>query len=194
MTNDQSDISNIVRRAQGGDAAAFSELYTRYAADVLRFLYVRLRENELAQDLTQEVFMRVLRSIRGLDYRGEKLFLGWLYTITNNVLIGHVRRKRALTSPLDDRLDLVDPRGHDAVTAVSDRLMLQQALNRLTNDQQQVLTLKFFGGLSNQEIAHVLRRSEGAVKALQHRALHMMHEILTSEEQESLMVRAVGEP
>jgi RNA polymerase sigma-70 factor (ECF subfamily) len=156
-------------------------------------LYVRVRENELAQDLTQEVFMRVLRSIRALEYRGEKLFLGWLYTITNNVLIGHMRRKRAITAPLDERIEIVDPRGQDEVLAISDRLMLQQALNRLTDDQQQVLTLKFFGGLSNQEIAHVLRRSEGAIKALQHRALNTMHEILTAEDREVLAARAVGE-
>jgi RNA polymerase sigma-70 factor (ECF subfamily) len=171
----------IIARAKAGDAGAFGELYTRYAGLILRYLYVRVHEQEGAQDLTQEVFVRVIKGIGGFEYRGEKSFLGWLYTIAGNVLIGQARRKRAISTPLDESLELVDPRGQEDVHSIFDRVALEQAIAQLTEDQQQVLTLKFFADMTNQEIASAIGRSEGAVKALQHRALHALQQILERE-------------
>ena len=172
------ELRGIITRAKSGDAGAFGELYSRYASLILRYLYARLREQETAQDLTQEVFVRVIKGIGGFEFRGEKSFLGWLYTIAGNVLIGQARRKRAISTPLDESLELVDPRGQDAVLSIFDRVALQQAIAQLTEDQQQVLALKFFADMTNQEIAAALGRTEGAVKALQHRALHALQQIL----------------
>jgi RNA polymerase sigma-70 factor (ECF subfamily) len=185
------ELRRIIIRAKSGDAGAFGELYTRYASLILRYLYARLREQESAQDLTQEVFVRVIKGIGGFEFRGEKSFLGWLYTIAGNVLIGQARRKRAVSTPLDDSLELVDPRGQDAVLSIFDRVALQQAITQLTEDQQQVLTLKFFADMTNQEIAAVLGRTEGAVKALQHRALQALQQIL-EREREALAVLDTG--
>ena len=178
------ELPEIVARAQAGDVAAFSEIYTRYAGIILRYLYGRLREPEVAQDLTQEVFMRVLKGISSFEYRGEKSFLGWLYTIAGNVLIGQVRRKVPLATPLDDGAEIADPNGQEAVHALFDKLTLQQAIANLTEDQRQVLQLKFFADMTNNEIAQTLGRTEGAVKALQHRALTALHSILVREAQE----------
>ena len=175
------DLPTIIARAQAGDVAAFSEIYSRYAAVILRYLYGRLREPEAAQDMTQEVFVRVLKGIGNFEYRGEKSFLGWLYTIAGNVLIGQVRRKNPIATPLDDGAEIVDPHGQEAVLAIFDRLALRQAISKLTEDQQQVLMLKFFADMTNTEIARILRRSEGAVEALQHRALAALQHILEQE-------------
>jgi RNA polymerase sigma-70 factor (ECF subfamily) len=175
------ELRGIITRAKSGDAGAFGELYSRYASLILRYLYARLREQESAQDLTQEVFVRVIKGIGGFEFRGEKSFLGWLYTIAGNVLIGQARRKRAISTPLDESLELVDPHGQDAVHSIFDRVALQQAITQLTEDQQQVLALKFFADMTNQEIAAALGRTEGAVKALQHRALHALQQILERE-------------
>ena len=175
------ELPRIIARAKAGDAGAFGELYTRYAGLILRYLYVRVHEQEGAQDLTQEVFVRVIKGIAGFEYRGEKSFLGWLYTIAGNVLIGQARRKRAISTPLDESVELIDPRGQEAVLSIFDRVALEQAIAQLTEDQQQVLTLKFFADMTNQEIAVAIGRSEGAVKALQHRALHALQQILERE-------------
>jgi RNA polymerase sigma-70 factor (ECF subfamily) len=172
------ELRGIITRAKSGDVGAFGEIYSRYASLILRYLYARLREQESAQDLTQEVFVRVIKGIGGFEYRGEKSFLGWLYTIAGNVLIGQARRKRAISTPLDESLELADPHGQDAVHSIFDRVALQQAITQLTEDQQQVLALKFFADMTNQEIATALGRTEGAVKALQHRALHALQQIL----------------
>lgn len=186
------DLSRIITRAQAGDTAAFGELYARYAALILRYFHLRTRETELAQDLTQEVFIRVIKGINNLQYRGEKLFLGWLYTIAGNVFIGQARRKRAAATSLDATVDVADPRGQEEVNLLFERMSLQHAMMQLTAEQQHVLMLKFFGDLSNQEIAAVIGKSEGAVKALQYRAIHALQQILDQEIQEPLIARVVG--
>lgn len=177
----ESDLVRLITKAQRGDPVAFDDLYERYAQGILRYLYLRTREAESAQDLTQEVFIRVLKNIRKFEYRGEKSFLGWLYTIAGNVLIGHVRRKHGIQTPLDQNLEIVDPRGQEQFASTIERIYLLNAMSQLTDDQQQVLTLKFFGDLTNQEIATVIGRTEGAVKALQHRAILSLQQIIEQE-------------
>lgn len=186
------ELPKVIAQAQLGDPGAFGELYAKYAGLILRYLYARLRDQEGAQDLTQEVFVRVIKGIGGFEYRGEKSFLGWLYTIANNVLIGQARRKRAISTPLDDSIEVVDPRGQEAVLSIYDRVSLQQAISQLTQDQQQVLTLKFFADMTNNEIATTIGRTEGAVKALQHRALQSLQQILMREGRETLLSKEYG--
>lgn len=183
------DLRDLIQRAKTRDSNAISELYARYAGAVLRFLYGRVAERELAQDLTQEVFIKIINGIERFEYRDEKSFLAWLYTIATNVLNSHQRRRRVLSTPFDTRDDLVDQRGQDDRT-ITDRVALQQALGQLTRDQQQVLTLRFFADLSNSEIAGMLRRTEGAIKAIQHRALQSLHKILNREAEEAVQQAA----
>lgn len=178
------DLRELIQRAQTRDPTAISELYNRYAALVLRYLYLRVAEHELAQDLTQEVFIKVINAIGRFEYREEKAFLGWLYTIAANVLNSHRRRRRVLSTPIDARDDLIDHRSQDDARAITDRVAIEQALGQLTRDQQQVVTLRFFADLSNSEIAGMLQRTEGAIKAIQHRALQSLQKIMRREADE----------
>jgi len=179
------ELSDLIGRAKTRDPAAISELYNRYAGAMLRYFYLRVSEHELAQDLTQELFIKVIHGIERFEYRDEKSFLGWLYTIAANVLSSHRRRRRLVAAPLDGQDEIVDQRSQDDVRTVTERLALQQAIGQLTRDQQQVVTLRFFAELSNNEIAGVLRRTEGAVKAIQHRALQSLQRILSREAEEA---------
>ncbi len=178
------DLRELIARAQTRDPSAISELYDRYAGLMLRYIYARVDEHELAQDLTQEVFIKVINGIERFEYRDEKAFLGWLYTIASNVLYSHQRRRRVVSTPFDTRDDLIDQRSQDDVRLVADRVTLQAAIEQLTRDQQQVLALRFFADMSNSEIAELLRRTEGAVKAIQHRALQSLQKILNREAEE----------
>ncbi|MCU0490033.1 MAG: sigma-70 family RNA polymerase sigma factor [Chloroflexaceae bacterium] len=175
------ELAHLVAQAKSGDVGAISTLYDRYAALMLRYLYARLYDREQAQDLTQEVFIRVIKNIARFEYRDEKTFLGWLYTIASNVLSSYQRRRSFLSTPLDSQEDLVDPGSHQDVWNVTERIALQQALGELTDDQQQVLTLRFFADMTNSEIAVVLNRSEGAIKAIQYRALQSLQRILSRD-------------
>jgi RNA polymerase sigma-70 factor (ECF subfamily) len=178
------DLRELISRAKTRDPGAISELYGRYAGLVLRYLYLRVAEHELAQDLTQEVFIKIINGIERFEYRDEKAFLGWLYTIAANVLNSHQRRRRVVSTPFDSRDDLIDQRSQDNAHMITNRVALQQAIEQLTRDQQQVLALRFFADMSNSEIAGILRRTEGAVKAIQHRALQSLQKILNREAEE----------
>ncbi len=167
-----------VERAQAGDVSAISELYDSYAGPLLRYILARVYERELAQDLTQEVFIRVIKGIAKLEYRDEKSFVGWLYTIASNVLTTHQRRRRFISTPLDAEHEAHIDESQSETLRIFDRIDLQQAMIQLTEDQQQVLALRFFADMSNSEVAGVLRRSEGAVKAIQYRALQSLQKIL----------------
>lgn len=178
------NLREIIGRAQGRDPTAISELYYHYAGLVLRYIQLRVAEPELAQDLTQEVFIKIINGIERFEYRDEKAFLGWLYTIAGNVLSSYQRRRRVVSTPFDTRDDLIDQRSQDDARTIADRVTIQQAMVQLTPDQQQVLTLRFFADMSNSEIAGLLRRTEGAVKAIQHRALQSLQKILNREVEE----------
>jgi RNA polymerase sigma-70 factor (ECF subfamily) len=178
------DLQELVERAQASDVGAISEIYGRFAGVILRYLLLRVYEQELAQDLTQEVFIKVIQGIVKFEYRDEKSFLGWLYTIAGNVLSSYQRRRRLLSTPLDSQEELIDSRSQNDVRSICDRIALQQALEQLTDDQQQVLALRFFADMSNSEIANMLNRTEGAIKSLQHRALQSLNRIMSRENDE----------
>lgn len=175
------ELRAVVQRAQQCDPTAIGELYTGFAGQILRYIYVRVAEPELAQDLTQEVFIKIINGIGRFEYRDEKSFLGWIYTIAANVVASHQRRCRFISTSFDVRDDLMDAFSHNDIHAITDRIALRQAFEKLTPDQQQVLTLRFFADMSNSEIASVLQRTEGAIKAIQHRALRSLYKILSQE-------------
>ena len=115
--------------------------------------------------------------------------MAWMYTIAGNVLISHARKHKAVKHvPLTPELNLADTRHVDTARAICDRLALREAINQLTPEQQHVITLKFFVGMTNTEIAAVLGRTEGAIKALQHRALHRLHRVLAAEHADNSVV------
>lgn len=149
------------------------ETYDLYAAQVYRYIYHRLGNQPLAEDLTSEVFVRFLRAHVMPTYP-----VAYLYRCALNVIIDYLRRNPAFFEPLDDRViaQYGDPAKIAEIEA--ERVRLRRAILRLTPDQQQAIVLKYVEGLSNAEIARVLGRPEGAVKALQHRALSSLRNLL----------------
>jgi RNA polymerase sigma-70 factor (ECF subfamily) len=188
------DLRDLIGRAQSRDPGAISDIYDRYAGMILRYIYLRVDEHELAQDLTQEVFIKVIHGIVRFEYRDEKSFLGWLYTIASNVLSSHQRRRRLRSTSFDLQDNLIDQRSQDTARTITDRVVLQQAMGQLTKDQQQVLALRFFADMTNSEIAGLLRRTEGAIKALQHRALQSLQRILNREAEDVLTGDTPSQP
>jgi RNA polymerase sigma-70 factor (ECF subfamily) len=172
------ELRELIRRAQTHDVTAISELYARYAELVVRYLLVRVADPELAQDLTQEVFIKIIGGIARFEYRDEKAFLGWIYTIAANMLHSYQRRQRIVATPLAACSELVDQRSQNDVSMVTERVDLQFAFGQLTYDQQRVLALRFFADLSSSEVAGLLQRSEGAIKSMQYRALRTLQKIM----------------
>jgi RNA polymerase sigma-70 factor (ECF subfamily) len=168
------DVVALVERARAGDREAFGALYDRYADDVFRFVYHRTGHRQLAEDITADTWLRALRSIGRFEWQGRD-FSAWLVTIARNLAADHFKSHRyRRASPYDlAELELVDD-DHDPAELAAQLaagVQLRRAVDRLsTADQQQVIELRFFRGLSVAETAAVMGRRENAVKALQYRA------------------------
>jgi RNA polymerase sigma-70 factor (ECF subfamily) len=176
------DEGALLERARAYDEAALGELYDRYAPKMYSYIYRRVGDAMLAEDLTGELFVRVLRSIRG-DKAWSSSFSAWLYRIAHNLVVDHYRRRPPEPDdPLDESLEGM---GDDPVAAVEGAARgerLRAAIRRLTPDQQQVLALRYGEELSTAETARIVSKSTGAVEALQHRAVASLRRILGGEE------------
>ena len=178
----QSDDKFLLERAQAYDPAALSEIYDRYAQRIYNYIYYRIGNAELAEDLTSNVFMKMLEAIQS-DKAWRVSFSGWLYRIAHNMVVDHFRRRRKERElPLDERLVSSDddPEMVADISLTSERL--RRAVNRLTYDQSQVIILKFVEGMSNGDVADILDKTEGAVKSLQYRALAALRRQLEAEQ------------
>lgn len=166
------DEQKLIRLAQAGDQETFARLYDAYAERIYRYVYFRVADQEQAEDITSQVFLKAWEKLHTYQ-AGESPFMAWLYRIAHNAVIDHYRTKKVSIS-----LEEVNPVEVSYADAVDERLDLQvksqklrEALQELTEEQQQVLILKFVGGLSTSEIAQQLGKRQGAVRALQMRAL-----------------------
>jgi RNA polymerase sigma-70 factor (ECF subfamily) len=176
------DINDVqlMALAQDGDAEAFGELYERYSPTVHRFLYAHLNDRLDAEDLTEEVFLRVWRTLPNYNEQGVPL-LAYFFKIARNALIDFYRR--AARSGMQMTLEtsnIVDhrPDPGDAALARMEHQEIRQMLDQLSEDYRNVLVLRFLSELSAGETAHVMGRSEGAVRILQHRALAALREMI----------------
>jgi RNA polymerase sigma-70 factor (ECF subfamily) len=163
---------DLVRRVRNNDPQAFDELYSRYSARVFGYLFQRLNGNaEEAEDLTADVFTRVYEKIDGFQPQGAPLS-AWVFRIAHNRLIDSVRRRPRLTQvTLDDAPELS---AGPVFGGIDQQVALEQikgGLTRLTNEQRQVIILRFLEGKSLAETASIVGRNEDAVKKLQARGL-----------------------
>ena len=167
------DIAAVVQLAQNGEAAAFGQLYELYSDRVFRYVAYRVDSNADAEDITEDVFIRMLEAISSFKWR-EVPFSAWLMRVAHNRVIDHYRRGRLRTAtPLDDAPPLPsrDRDPQERVGMFSDLQELRVAMGGLTDLQRQVISLRFGSELSIAETAKAMDRNEGAVKALQHSAI-----------------------
>jgi len=161
----------LLERAKEYDQAALGELYDRYGPRIYSYIYYRLGDTSLAEDLTAQVFLRMLEAIRA-SRPWRDSFSGWLYRIAHNLIVDHFRRQaQEGCMPLEEQLVAAEDNTAEAVEKRLTRRQLRAAINRLSEDQAQVVVLRFVEGLSSAEIARIMGKSEGAIRALQYRAI-----------------------
>lgn len=176
------DRGRLIERAKAYDEEALSELYHLYANTIFRYIYYRVGERNVAEDLVSDVFVRVLQDLPSYRDTGAP-FEAWLYRIAHARVIDYYRRQKVRqTAPLSEGVyagELADP---DYLAGRrDDARRLWQKLTQLTDEQQQVLSLRFIAGYSGEQVAKALGKTEGAVKALQHRALASLRRLLERE-------------
>jgi RNA polymerase sigma-70 factor (ECF subfamily) len=165
------DEARLVERAKRGDQKAISELYRSHVDIVHRYVYGRVGDAMVAEDLTAQVFLKALEGLPDYEYTG-KPFVAWLYTIAYARTADYWRKQgRRQTVPLADTLPADTPQPEELLEAEAEWRTAIDLIAQLTDDQQDVLILRFIGDMSIAEVAETLAKSVGAVKALQHRAL-----------------------
>jgi len=163
--------SALLERVKSYDQAAIAEVYDRYSQRIYSYLYHRLGNPNLAEDLTATVFVRMLEAIRS-SKAWRTSFSGWLYRIAHNLVVDYFRSGRQDKQvELDEWNIISDEHPADAAERSLTEERLRTAIGQLTDEQGLVITLKFIEGMSNSEVAALVGKSEGAVKSLQFRGL-----------------------
>ena len=174
----------LTQRAVSGDPDAFAALYDFYVEQIYRFVLFRVGDEQTAEDLTSQVFLKAWDNLSSYQIRGL-LFRAWLLRIARNSVIDYYRTYKETTPLEPSALTKPDPAAEvgDQVEQQLQAEELRLALQQLTEDQRQVLTLRFIEGLSTEEVANVMGKRQGAIRALQMRGLQALAEIIeTSDE------------
>ncbi len=177
---EQVAVWTLVERAQAGEAEAFGELYDRYADMVFRYLYHRVPDRQTAEDFTSETFVRALRRIDSLSFQGRDVG-AWLVTIARNIVRDHVKSSRfrleVATADMRDA-DRATDGPEDAVLQGLTNEQLLACVAQLGAEQRECIALRFLQGLSVAETAAAMGKKDGAIKALQHRAVKRLAALL----------------
>ena len=173
---------DLIRRAQEGEPSVVGEIYERYQRGIYRYLYYRIGDLHTAEDLTSEVFLRMIEKLP--NYSGHSLaFRAWLFQIARNLSIDHYRRMSVRKN-----VQLVEehPEGKDEplemITKELTSQKLYHALVKLPENQRDVIVMRFVVGMPVREVAETLHKSENSVKGLQRRALKSLRETLVEWE------------
>jgi RNA polymerase sigma-70 factor, ECF subfamily len=172
------DELNLIRYSQSGDRNAFASLYEAHLDPIQHYVYFRVFDHDVAEDITSLVFLKVWENLGSFN-GGQIPFAKWLYRIAHNTVIDYYRTRKNLI-PLEDvsMLKLGFPDRVEEkidIHILSDELV--EALKVLSDAQREVLILRFIFGLTTKEIARKLQKAQGAVRALQMRGLRRLAEL-----------------
>jgi RNA polymerase sigma-70 factor (ECF subfamily) len=172
-------VDELARAATAGDIEALGRLYDALLGPVYRYVAVRVRRREDAEDLTQQVFERIVAALPRYHHNG-KPFAAWAFRIARNAVIDHQRRTRP-TERLDAGLEPYDEVALEALSLRGEEIReLRLAIRDLTRDQQEALALRYAAGLSAEEAAQVMGRRAGTVRGLTFRAIETLRRRLAA--------------
>jgi RNA polymerase sigma factor (sigma-70 family) len=169
----EQDFSLLMQKAKAGDKEAFSLIYEAYFSQIFRYIFFRVRDEALAEDLTQAVFLKVLEKLS--DYKEKnRPPLAFFYTIARNKIIDFWRKKKEIKfEEENDLTNFPDQTAsvEEVLTKAGAGELLSRALETIKSDQREVIVLKFVNELSYEEIAVLLGKKEAAIRQLQSRGL-----------------------
>lgn len=167
----------LILRAKDGDADAFGLLYKEYFVPVFRYIYLRVKSKEEAEDLAQTVFLKVYQSVSRFEWRGKSP-LAYFFTVARNTLIDYCRKKKSISveDVEEQNAGLAKEEVKRQIENYDARRLVEAAINELKGFYKEVITLKFLQELNNAEIAEILGKSEAAIRQAQCRALKILRE------------------
>ena len=176
-------VRELVARGQQGDRDALEELYLIHFDRIYSYLHVSVGNRHDAEDLTTQTFLKMLEKIGSFKWQSAP-FSAWLFRIAHNLAMDHFRSRRRW----QPEEEVPEPPGEEEPSAELEAMQtlgresMLKLIERLSPEQQQVLTLKFVFNLPNAEVAAILDKTEGAIKSLQHRALVSLQKQMAHQE------------
>ncbi len=167
------DLNNLIQKAQKGDKESFSRLYQYFYKKIYRYLFFQIRDEQLCKDFCQDTFIKAWKSLSNFSIRKNGTFQAFLFAIARNLVIDHSRRRKEVkieefeSLPEEERL-------YEDITSKEEVLQVRKALDRLSEDERQIIILKYFEEMSGEEIAKVLSMKEGAVRVRIHRIMEKL--------------------
>ena len=177
------DEEKVVQRAQKNDPNAFAELYDEYFDKIYRYIALKIGDREEAEDMTQQVFLKAYQSISSFKWKGVP-FSAWLYRIAHNLIVDYLRKNTKRPDTLPDEVEVTDNTSKSPEELVEKRMDIEQvmeAARHLTEAQREVISLRFAGEMPIAQVAKVMGKSQGAIKALQHSAIVSLRKMLLAE-------------
>ena len=179
------DEEDLVRRAKQHDQEAFTRLYEGYFDKIYRYIVIKVGNETEAEDMTQQVFLNALQSISSFRWQGVP-FSSWLYRIAHNQVVDYFRKKTKRPGTFDDVPHNISDsnKNNDPQKTTEHNLNIEQLLvaaQQLTEAQREVISLRFTSDLSTAEVAKIMGKSQGAIKALQHSAIVALRKKLLVE-------------
>jgi RNA polymerase sigma-70 factor (ECF subfamily) len=179
------NVRRLVERGQQGDRAALEELYLIHFDRIYSYLHMSVGNKHDAEDLTTQTFLKMLESIKRFRWQSAP-FSAWLFRIAHNLAMDHFRARRRW----QPEEDVPEPPGSEEPSAEFEamqsigRQSMMELIDKLSPEQQQVLTLKFVFNFANADVATILEKTEGAIKSLQHRALASLQKQIAQDKKE----------
>ncbi len=174
---DAQSFKNLVLEAQQGSEGAFARVYALCIAPIYRFVYLRVKRKEEAEELTQTIFMKAWSALRTFEEQG-KPFLSWLYTIARNTVIDHWKKKKEIHIEAQEEyfanIEDIAPTPAETIARKENAQRIRVAIQRLSEDQQEIVILKYIEDLSNKEISAITGKSEDAIRQTQFRAFKIL--------------------
>ncbi len=175
-------LDEIIRRAKEGDSKAFDMLYSTYFTPLYRYVFIRLKTREDAEDVVQDTFLKAYQALPRYEHTRDSM-LPYLFTIARNLLINHTKKKRPDTMAGED---IERHAGDEKTSAMAEGRELREelltAMEVLSDTEREVIELKFFGEQTYAEIAEVLDKREDAIRQHVARAMKKMREVLSERE------------
>jgi RNA polymerase sigma-70 factor, ECF subfamily len=175
-------VRKLVGRAQQGDRAALEELYLMHFDRIYGYLHMTVGNRHDAEDLTTQTFLKMLESIGRFRWQSAP-FSAWLFRIAHNLSMDHFRARRRWQpeEEVPEQPGSEEPSAEMQAMHAIGRQSMMELIEKLSPEQQQVLTLKFVFNFANADVATILGKTEGAVKSLQHRALASLQKQIAQE-------------
>ena len=173
---------SLVLQAQKCNQEAFAKLYEQNFDKIYRYISLKVGNKTEAEDMTQQVFIKALQSISSYKWK-DVPFSAWLFRIAHNQVIDYYRKQsRQSTTPLYEYMAVTNCDTEKAIEDKADIERLLTASKKLTAAQQEVITLRFAGELPIAEVARIMGKTQGAVKALQHSAIVALRKLMMVDE------------